>query len=455
MRRIKNRDKLTKEGLIISLLKSESSNDERNYMKLFNNNTDDDDTYDDKIRSKISDIRMILSRLGNAVTYNDKEKIKRKLYEIEKKENLSDKEKEKIYDDLVKLAETINEKEEYKYHDHDDLDYYGIRGIENLFDNDNVNVNDYYKPILVKSYFKNNYKYYESRGDKDKKLSVKQYLYKIMPYLSDLIKDHKTNRNNSNEWEIQIKMHVSFVSSKDTGETRTIFVWRDNEEIRLGNETDDIVKGLLNSFLNNYQKEEIVLRNGNDFVFVSVDLLSYHIQNTSLKRGKSHLKSPKWIVNKRTAINPKNLSDNKCFQYSVTVALHHQDIENHPERITNIGPHIGLYNWEGMEFPAGIKHWKRFERNNKTITLNILFVPHEKMKKKINLANKLKYNRKCENQVVLLMITNGEKWHYIDLKSERTDDGFNRPMRSLSRLFRGITSNHYGDFYCLDCLHSF
>ena len=43
-------------------------------------------------------------------------------------------------------------------------------------------------------------------------------------------------------------MHVNFVSSKDTGEIRTIFVWIDNEEIRWANETDDIVKGLLNSF---------------------------------------------------------------------------------------------------------------------------------------------------------------------------------------------------------------
>ena len=47
------------------------------------------------------------------------------------------------------------------------------------------------------------------------------------------------------------------------------------------------------------------------------------------------------------------------------------------------------------------------------------------------------------------MITNGEQWHYIALKSVRTDDGFNRPIRSLSRLFRGITSNNHGDFYCL------
>ena len=128
-------------------------------MKHFNNNANDYDSYDGKIRDKISDIRLMLSRLGNTVTNNDGKKIKRKLYETEKKENRSDK-KKKICDDLVKLVEILDKKEKYKYHDRDDLDYYGIRDIENLFDNDNDNDDNYYKPILVESSFKNNYKYY-------------------------------------------------------------------------------------------------------------------------------------------------------------------------------------------------------------------------------------------------------------------------------------------------------
>ena len=53
------------------------------------------------------------------------------------------------------------------------------------------------------------------------------------------------------------------------------------------------------------------------------------------------------------------------------------------------------------------------------------------------------------------MITDGEKLHYTALKSEQTEVGFIRPTKSLSRLFKGITSNHKGDFYCLNCLHSF
>ena len=96
LRRIRNWDKLTKEGLIISLLKSESSDAERNYMKYFNNNTDDDDTYDGKTRGKISDTRMILSRLGNTVTNNDGKNIKRELYGIEKKKNFSNRKKKRF-----------------------------------------------------------------------------------------------------------------------------------------------------------------------------------------------------------------------------------------------------------------------------------------------------------------------------------------------------------------------
>ena len=80
----------------------------------------------------------------------------------------------------------------------------------------------------------------------------------IKHYSSDVINESKAIENNFNERKTQINMLVNFVSSNDTGGIRTIFVLSDNEEIRLGNETDDIVKRLISSFLNNYQKEEII-----------------------------------------------------------------------------------------------------------------------------------------------------------------------------------------------------
>ena len=95
-------------------------------MKQFNNNTHNytnNNSNDGKIRDKISDIRMMLYRLGITVTNNDREKITKTLCEaVEKKKHLA-KEKEEIYDNLVKIVKSLDKKEEYKHHDRDDLDY--------------------------------------------------------------------------------------------------------------------------------------------------------------------------------------------------------------------------------------------------------------------------------------------------------------------------------------------
>ena len=203
------------------------------------------------------------------------------------------------------------------------------------------------------------------------------------------------------------------------------------------------------------------MRGGSNFIFESVDLLHYLLHKISVKRGNSYIKSPNWLINKITTINPQN-NDDQCFLNAITVALNHQNIRNNPERISKIKPVINQYNWidinikedrEKLEKTNMTTNWKNFEQNNKTIALNILFLPYNT--KTIRLAYKSKYNCERENQVVLLMITDGKKWHYLALKSVRTTNGYNRPVINLSIFIRGITSNNDGDFYCSGCLHSF
>ena len=54
-------------------------------------------------------------------------------------------------------------------------------------------------------------------------------------------------------------------------------------------------------------------------------------------------------------MNPKNVVD-RCFEYSIVVALHHKEIKNHPERIQALHYHFSFdNNWGGIEFPARIK----------------------------------------------------------------------------------------------------
>ena len=101
-----------------------------------------------------------------------------------------------------------------------------------------------------------------------------------------------------------------------------------------------------------------------------------------------------------------------------------------------------LINTIGKEIdcPSNQKDWKKFESNNKEITLNILYIPHNT--NQIRHACKSKLNLTRKHQIILLMITDGEKWYYLAVKS-------------LSALFRGITGNNNEDLYCLNCFKSY
>ena len=276
VRRIKSYEEMTREKLIISLLKSKQS-----IFKLFNKNLDDD---------KISDIKRIFNGLRDKLPKKYRKGMKKKLYEIENKVNLSEAEKEKNDEYLRKLVRNLNNKEEFNLYDRDDLDYYGIRDIESLFDK--ANEEDYYKPILFKGSFNCNYKYYESRGDGDKNISVKQYLKKIRPRLYDLVTDRKIARK---VWKIQISIRVNFIFSKDTGETHNIYVWSDNKIFIWCSHTDNSIRGLFLSFLVNYQKElKIISASGLNFE--SVELMDYKLHKVRLKRGGSYIKSPEWLL---------------------------------------------------------------------------------------------------------------------------------------------------------------
>ena len=69
-----------------------------------------------------------------------------------------------------------------------------------------------------------------------------------------------------------------------------------------------------------------------------------------------------------------------------------------------------------------------------------MYVPYGE--KTIRHAYKSKYKLKGKNQIILLMISHNEKWHYLT-------------VRGLSALLNGVTSNHNGDSYCLNCFLSY
>ena len=135
----------------------------------------------------------------------------------------------------------------------------------------------------------------------------------------------------------------------------------------------------------------------------------------SIYRGGTYIDSPKWLKDKRSTINSRN-KDDKYFQYAVTLALNLDNIDNHPERISKIKPFINQYNWKDIDFPPTNKDWRKLKLNN-DIALSILYIPHNT--KKLQLTYRSKNNLTCNKQIILLMITDGEKWHYLVVKKNQ------------------------------------
>ena len=191
-----------------------------------------------------------------------------------------------------------------------------------------------------------------------------------------------------------------------------------------GDDADEIIRGLFESFLQKYEENLQNKMKGSESEFDGVNFLDYDFNKISLNRGGSYIDSPKWLKDKKSTINPKN-NDEKCFQYAATLALNLDKIKKDPQRISKIKSFIDQYNCKDIDFPSTSKDWRKFELNNK-IALNILYVPHNT--RKVNVAYKSKHNLTCDKQVILLMITDGEKWHYLVVKN-------------LPGLLRGVMSS--------------
>ena len=88
------------------------------------------------------------------------------------------------------------------------------------------------------SFWNNNYIEYKSNGDRNKTLSAEERLNKIRPYLKDVINNLKI----SDTWKIQLKIANKFISSIDNDEDCVIHSKRENIEIIISDEADEVIK---------------------------------------------------------------------------------------------------------------------------------------------------------------------------------------------------------------------
>ena len=143
----------------------------------------------------------------------------------------------------------------------------------------------------------------------------------------------------------------NFKQGNDSIALNVLFVSHNSEEIKLA----------YKSYYNKHKNQVILL-------LINDEANSYY-----------YFAITKWLRGKKEALINNNIkNNNNDFQNPLDDALNYQTIEKDPQRISKLKPYINKYIWKGIEFPAGSKEWQKFEQNNKTTALNILYVKQTK-----------------------------------------------------------------------------
>ena len=232
------------------------------------------------------------------------EEIRKKFNKLEKSLNLK-----KPRNNINTIHyEDLNSDKVLNLEDADDDTYRKIGSVRRLFEEPN---RDYYKPKVINRGFSgevNNYIKYISEGDKDEKLSPREYLNMIKPDLKDLINRHKpierlnnnnnNNKNNNNNTDrggrkIMLRMYINCISTKSFNETRTMHPKSRQVEFYMGSDTENAMNTLFNILLQNFQLiQETSNERGSEFNPDSVELLEYELHKIDIIRAASYIVSP-------------------------------------------------------------------------------------------------------------------------------------------------------------------
>ena len=132
------------------------------------------------------------------------------------------------------------------------------------------------------------------------------------------------------EWKIRLTMKIKNMSSRYSGESQPMNYKSNNIEIMIGNDTSEIINEALVSFL--LDIKYVYKHQWRVAIFFFFDIINemYCKYHRSLNRGDLYIDTPCSMKNKKQTTNQNN-NDDKCFQFAVTAALNHENIENHPE----------------------------------------------------------------------------------------------------------------------------
>ena len=166
-------------------------------------------------------------------------------------------------------------------------------------------------------------------------------------------------------------MIISFISTRSFKEKHTIHSKSEAVGVYMGNNSKNVIDTLFNTLLKRFQNtQETSNEKGSKFVPDSVELIYYHFQRIDIRRAESCIISPDLIASKKATIHPKNEKDHECFKWSITSGLNYNKInEKYLKNIEKLKR-------ADIDLSSHQRDWEKFEQENNSIALNVLFVSY-------------------------------------------------------------------------------
>ena len=185
----------------------------------------------------------------------DKDKIRKRLDEIDRKTSINRAEKTRLLNELSKIILDLEYKRKRIGSAYDSTDYYGLKDLEHTFGD----LDDYYKLILPKESFNGNYQMYICRGDENRDMDIDVYLDKVRPYLITLINENKIS---DQKIQLDIAINLRHITKND----RIAFYVKSKNIVCLSSDnSEDILEQLVNSLHRYYADKLLFCRTEHSF----------------------------------------------------------------------------------------------------------------------------------------------------------------------------------------------
>ena len=172
-----------------------------------------------------------------------------------------------------------------------------------------------------------------------------------------------------------------------------------------GTDFDDVIEKMRKKISENFEKLETAV--GSGWALVKIQNLKLHVAEFKTLKGSSYVELPEWVKNKKTVINILNMTDNECFKWCVTRAMH--PIGKNQNLITKkLREQSKIFDWTGVNFPTSFEDISRFEKNN-GVSVKVLGCDEE-TKEVVHLRNR---NSRYKLAVTLLLFEE----HYCLVKN--------------------------------------